>query len=191
VACWERGLDPGVRKTGGTQEGRLAIVVRDELPGDRQAIRTVVRLAFGRDDEADLVDALRDGGFVRASLVAEVERVVVGHILFSDLPIVGETGAVPALALAPLAVLPEYQRQGIGSQLIRTALDTCRAQSHGIVVVLGHPHFYQKFGFSSELARPLESPFSGKPSFMAAELIRGALKGVTGKVRYASPFGLA
>lgn len=174
-----------------TSEDPAEILVRAETADDHEAIRTVIRLAFGRDDEADLVDALRDGGYVRASLVAEVERVVVGHILFSDLPIVSETGAVPALALAPLAVLPEYQRQGIGSQLIRTALDTCRAQGHRIVVVLGHPDFYQKFGFSSELARPLESPFSGKPSFMAAELIRGALKGVTGKVRYASPFGLA
>ena len=193
VRCGVLGEWPGsgVRMTGGTQEGRLAIVVRDELPDDRQAIRAVHRLAFGRDDEADLVDALRDGGYVRASLVAEVERVIVGHILFSDLPIVGETGTVAALALAPLAVLPEYQRQGIGSQLIRAALDACRGQGHRIVVVLGHSEFYQKFGFSSELARLLESPFSGKPSFMALELVAGALQGVKGKVQYASPFGLA
>jgi len=168
-----------------------AIVVRDEMPDDRLAIREAIGLAFGREDEADLVDALRDGGFVRASLVAEVERVVVAHILLSDLRIVGATGTVAALALAPMAVLPEYQRRGIGSQLIRTALDACREQGHRIVVVLGHPHFYQRFGFSSELAGSLESPFSGKPSFMAGELIRGALKGVTGKVQYAAPFGLA
>ena len=176
--------------TGGTQEGRLAILVRDEMPGDRLAIRRVHRLAFGRDDEADLVDALLDGGYARASLVAEVERVVVGHILFSDLPIITEMGTVAALALAPMAVLPECQRQGIGSQLIRTALDTCRAQGHRIVVVLGHPDFYQKFGFSSELARSLESPFSGRPSFMAIELVAGALSGVSGKVRYAPSFGI-
>ena len=129
-------------------------MVRIEALGDRAAIHNVVRLAFGRDDEVNLVDALRDGGYVRASLIAEVERVVVGHILFSDLRIVGATGTVAALALAPLAVLPEYQRRGIGSQLIQTALDACREQGHRIVVVLGHPHFYQRFGFSSELARP-------------------------------------
>jgi putative acetyltransferase len=165
-------------------------VVRIEAIGDRAAIHNVHRLAFGRDDEADLVDALCDGGYVRASLVAEVERVVVGHILFSDLPIVGATGTVAALALAPLAVLPKFQRQGIGSQLIRTALDTCRAQGQRIVVVLGHSDFYQKFGFSSELARSLESPFSGRPSFMAIELVAGALSGVSGKIRYAPPFGI-
>jgi putative acetyltransferase len=169
----------------------LSIVVRGEVPGDRQAIREVTRLAFGRDDEALLVDALRDGGYVRASLVAEVERVVVGHILFSDLPIVGETGTVAALALAPMAVLPDYQRQGIGSQLIQSGLDACRAQGHRIVVVLGHPDFYRRFGFSSELARPLQSPFSGRASFMATELVAGALSGVSGKVQYPPPFGIA
>ncbi len=165
-------------------------MVRIEAFGDRAAIHNVHRLAFGRDDEADLVDALRDGGYVRASLVAEVERVVVGHILFSDLPIVGATGTVAALALAPMAVLPEYQRQGIGSDLIQRGLDACRGQGHRIVVVLGHPHFYRRFGFSSELACALESPFSGKPSFMAIELVAGALGGVSGKIRYAPPFGI-
>ncbi|HET6325994.1 MAG TPA: N-acetyltransferase [Planctomycetaceae bacterium] len=173
-----------------TPEWRVEILVRAETADDRQAVRTLISLAFGRDDEADLVEALRDGGYVRASLVAEVEQVVVAHILFSDLPIHDERDTVAALALAPLAVLPQYQRRGIGSHLTEAALDTCRTMGHRIVVVLGQPDFYRDFGFSSELARPLESPFSGKPSFMAAELIPGALKGVTGKAHYAPPFGI-
>ena len=113
---------------------------------------------------------------------------MVGHILLSGLPIVGETVTVPALALAPVAVVPDYQRQGIGSQLIERGLAICRDERHRIVVVLGHPDFYRRFGFSAELARPLDSPFTGKPSFMAIELVAGALDGVRGKVEYPPPF---
>jgi len=170
--------------------GKLPVLIHIETPADHKAIREVNRLAFGRDDEAQLVDALRDGGYLRVSLVAEVERLIVGHILFSDLPIVSETTTFPALALAPMAVMPEYQRQGIGSQLIRRGLDACREHGHRVVVVLGHPNFYQRFSFAPELARQLDSPFSGKASFMAMELVEGALNGVSGRVEYPPPFGI-
>jgi putative acetyltransferase len=162
--------------------------IRPETSADHQAIRHVNRLAFGQDAEASLVDALRDGGHVRLALVAEHAGRVVGHILFSDLPIVTGSGTVPALALAPLAVLPEFQNRGIGSALVRSGLDECRRQGHKIVVVLGHPHFYPRFGFSPKLAGHLESPFSGQDSFMALELVAGALAGVAGRVQYAPPF---
>src|SRR5215203_5315791 len=95
----------------------MSLVVRPESPEDRDAIRTANRLAFGQDDEATLVDALRDGGHARVSLVAEADGEVVGHILFSDLPIVTPVGTVGALSLAPMAVLPAQQRRGIGSML--------------------------------------------------------------------------
>jgi putative acetyltransferase len=169
----------------------LPLLIRIETPADQEGIRKVNRLAFGRDDEASLVDALRNGGYVRSSLVAEIDRQIVGHVLFSELPILSETATFPALALAPMAVLPEYQRQGIGSELIRRGLETCREQRHRIVIVLGHPDFYRRFGFASELARRLNSPFSGKESFMAMELVAGALNGVSGKVQYPPPFGIA
>src|SRR5215471_16638378 len=126
-------------------------LIRPETSADHEAIRHVNRLAFGQDDEARLVDALRDGGYLRVSLVAERAGQVVGHILFSDLPILTEAGAVPALALAPMAVLPGFQRQGIGSTLVCRGLDECRRQGHRIVVVVGHPHFYPRLGFSSKL----------------------------------------
>ena len=164
-------------------------LIRPEATADHDAIRHVNRLAFGKDAEARLVDALRDGGYVRASLVAEKDAQIVGHILFSDLPIITEAGAVPALALAPMAVLPGFQRQGIGSALVRRGLDECRRQGHRIVVVVGHPHFYPRFGFSSKLASALTSPFGGGDSWMALELVPGALDGVTGRVQYPPPFG--
>jgi putative acetyltransferase len=166
----------------------LNLNIRPETAADHHAIRHVNRLAFGQDEEARLVDALRDGGYVRASLVAEKDGQVVGHILFSDLPLVTKAGTVPALALAPLAVLPEHQNQGIGSALVRRGLEVCKEQGHRIVVVLGHPHFYQRFGFSSKLAAHLESPYSGRESFVAVELLPGALVGVTGRVQYPPPF---
>jgi putative acetyltransferase len=175
-------------KADGVETG-LALTVRPESTADHEPIRHVNRLAFGQDEEARLVDALREGSYVRLFLVAERAGQVVGHILFSDLPIITGAGSVPALALAPMAVLPELQRQGIGSALVRRGLEACRQQGHRVVVVLGHAHFYPRFGFSPKLAANLESPFSGGDSFMAVELVAGALDDVAGRVQYPPPFG--
>jgi putative acetyltransferase len=164
-------------------------LIRLEAAADHEAIRHVNSLAFGQDAEARLVDALREGGYVRASLLAEQVGKVVGHVLFSDLPIITETGTVPSLALAPMAVMPDYQRQGIGSALVRRGLEVCKEQGHRIVVVLGHAQFYPRFGFSSKLASALSSPFGGGDSWMALELVPEALAGVTGQVQYPPPFG--
>jgi putative acetyltransferase len=164
-------------------------MIRPERAGDPIAILEVHRLAFGRDDEGRLVDSLRSGGHARASLVAERDGRIVGHVLFSDLPIATPQGTVKALALAPLAVVPSHQRLGIGSALVREGLRACREAGHAIVVVLGHPEFYPRFGFSATLAERLRSPFSG-PAFMALELVPGALEGVAGEVRYPPPFGI-
>jgi putative acetyltransferase len=161
----------------------MSIIIRPESTADEDAIRHVNRLAFDQDEEARLVDALREGGFVRVSLVAEHEGQVVGHILFSDLPIIAGDGTVAALAPAPMAVLPELQREGIGSALVQSGLAACRQQGHRIVVVLGHAHFYPRFGFLPKLAANLESPFSGSDSYMAVELVPGALDGVVGRVQ--------
>jgi putative acetyltransferase len=163
--------------------------IRPETPTDHEAIRHVNRLAFGQDAEARLIDDLRDGGYLQVSLVAEQRGRVIGHILFSDLPIITGAGPVTALALAPMAVLPEFQNQGIGSVLVRRGLELCREQGNRIVVVLGHSHFYPRFGFSSKMAAHLASPFSGQESFMAMELVAGALDGVAGRVQYPPPFG--
>ena len=101
-------------------------VIRCETSADLDTIRHVNRLGFGQEAEARLVDALRDGGYVRVSLVAEQAGQIVGHVLFSALPIMTDTGTVTALALAPMAVLPEFQNQGIGSALARRGLEVCK-----------------------------------------------------------------
>lgn len=161
-------------------------LIRHETSADHEGIRQVNLLAFGGDAEARLVESLRDGKHVRVSLVAVVEDEIVGDIRFSDLLIRGDV-TTPALALAPLAVKPGHQNQGIGSELIRQGLETCKQAGHRIIIVVGHPHFYQRFGFSAERTSRLESPYSGE-SFMAAELVLGALDGVSGKVVYPPPF---
>jgi putative acetyltransferase len=165
------------------------LLIRPETPDDHAAIREINRQAFGQDDEGLLVDALREQGYTRLSLVAVEGGHPVGHILFSDLPIITPESTVPALSLAPLAVIPAHQRRGVGSALVRHGLEACAEQGHRIVIVLGHPRFYPRFGFSADLTRPLRSPFSGE-AFMAVELVPGALAGVVGEVRYPPPFGI-
>jgi putative acetyltransferase len=162
--------------------------IRPETPDDRMAVRAVNRHAFGGDGEADLVERLRADGLVIASLVAVAGGKVIGHILFSALPIEIPEGDVRAAALAPMAVLPSHQRQGIGGALIRAGLAACRNAGIEAVVVLGHPDYYPRFGFSADAARKLHAPFSG-PALMALELTRGVLAG-GGRVRYPAAFGL-
>jgi putative acetyltransferase len=162
--------------------------IRPETSADRAAIFEVHRMAFGQDAEAKLVDDLRDGGFVRLSLVAEVDCEIVGHILFSRLPIITNTGMVEALSLAPMSVLPSQQRKGIGSRLVEEGTRLCQAAGHKIVLVLGHPSFYPRFGFSANLAQSLASPFGSRDSWMAMELAPGVLAGVVGRADYPPPF---
>ena len=164
-------------------------MIRFENSQDRAAVYAINKAAFGRPDEADLVDRLREDGVVLTSFVAELENRVVGHILFSRMSIETPGGSIPAVALAPLAVLPNYQRQGIGGQLIRYGLNLMRQQSEQIVIVVGHPDYYPRFGFSSQKASCIESPFPSD-AFMAMELEPGALDGVRGKVKYPLAFGL-
>jgi putative acetyltransferase len=168
------------------------MIIRRENSGsidERQSIRTVNEAAFGGPDEAELVDNLREHGFTLISLVAEGDNGIVGHVLFSRMWIESPGGLVPAVALAPVAVLPEYQRRGIGERLIRKGLALLRDRGEEIVIVVGHPDYYPRFGFSSDNARTLESPFPSD-AFMAMELKAAALAGVRGRVKYPAPFGV-
>jgi putative acetyltransferase len=166
----------------------MRVAIRPEADQDRAAIWSVNQAAFEGDAEANLVDALRDGGFAEVSLVAEVDGEIVGHILFSRVVIGTKVGTVDALSLAPMVVLPMHQRRGIGSRLVEAGLEACREAGHRIVVVLGHPKFYPRFGFSAERARRLESPFGGGEAWMALELVPGVLVSVEGRVEYSPPF---
>jgi putative acetyltransferase len=166
-----------------------SITVRVERAEDAAAIRGINLAAFGGPIEADLVETLRADGAVLLSLVAEVARQTVGHILFSRMWIDGDHGSTSAVALAPVAVLPEFQKRGVGTALVNRGIELVRAAGERITFVLGEPQYYQRFGFSTANTASIRTPFP-PANFMALELVPGALAGVAGAVRYPAAFGL-
>lgn len=167
------------------------VTIRAEQSDDYAAVAEVNRLAFGQDNEAQLVAELRKAEDFdpSLSLVAECDGGVVGHILFSAIRIETQRGEVGALALAPMAVLPDYQGQGIGSALVREGLEACRRAGQRIVVVLGHAEYYPRFGFTPASEYDVKAPFSvPDEAFMLLGLDSGALDGISGVVRYPAAF---
>ncbi len=165
------------------------ITVRPEQPEDHAAVFEVNRRAFDTDAEARLVEALRPVARPLCSLVAVEGGQVVGHILFTPVTVAGTAGA---MALGPMAVVPEHQRRGIGSRLVRAGLDACRALGASVVFVLGHAAYYPRFGFRP--AAPLGLRYKHPdfdPHFMVIELRPGALHGMTGEVVYHPAFEAA
>lgn len=146
-------------------------MIRYARPADRPAIAQVVEAAFGQADEARLVERLRASGDALFELVSDDGGDVNGHILFSRLW--ADSQHLYA-ALAPLAVRPGLQRAGVGSALVRASLDSAREfGAHGIIV-LGHPAYYPRFGFSADAAAQVRSVYAGGPGFMALALEPGA-----------------
>jgi len=164
------------------------IEIRAERPGDEAAIRHVNEHAFGAPGEARLVDQLRAAHKAVVSLVAVRGDDLVGHILFSPVTIAEAPPSLRAVGLAPMAVLPEYQHQGIGSRLVNEGLAACRAAGYDAVVVLGHVGFYPRFGFSKAGDAGLENEYGATDAFMVRELRGGALTHVSGLVTYAPEF---
>ena len=166
-------------------------IIRAETAKDFDAVRKLNKKAFKGNSESKLVDALRESdGFIPGlSLVAEKGGKVVGHILFSPVRIKDLSSAVPALALAPMAVLPDCQNQGIGSELVKYGLNECKRSGHKIIVVVGHPEYYPRFGFVKAGEKGLKLPFEAPDEvFMALELVPGALNGVKGTIEYPKEF---
>ncbi len=164
------------------------IIYEGTTQAHRARVRKLLEAAFGRSDEAELVDALDDGGYVLCSLVACDEGRVIGHVAFSTLIVEQAEGVVRAAALAPLAVAEDQRGKGIGSELVRRGLVGSGRLGCDAVIVLGDPAFYGRFGFSSELGARLSCPFGG-PCFMALELLPASLSR-GGRVIYPPPFGL-
>jgi putative acetyltransferase len=164
-------------------------VVREERPEDIAAIHHVNEQAFGRPDEADLVDKLRERGKATLSLVAEEDDRILGHILFSPVTIDAADNTLSALGLAPMAVLPQHQRRGIGSLLVRTGLEECRKAGQTCVVVLGHPEYYPRFGFVPAARYGIKSEFDvPDEAFMIIELSPGVLSRRRGIAKYQPEF---
>lgn len=169
----------------------LVVEIRQEEARDFPAVYNLNSKAFNRKEEARLVDRLRlsDAFISGLSLVAIVENKVVGHILFSKAKIVDGEKEVESLALAPMAVIPEMQRQKIGSRLIKYGLDKAREYGYKSVIVLGHPDYYSKCGFVPTIRWQIRPPFNvPENAFMAMELEEGGLSGVKGTVKYAREF---
>ncbi len=164
------------------------IEIRDEQEGEHQEIRQVIVAAFGGDIEANLVELLRDRNKAPIALVAVSDNTIVGHIMFSPVTITLAPKAYRAVGLAPLSVLPELQRQSIGSMLAREGLKKCAEAGFKIVVVLGSHHYYPRFGFSRASLYGLDNEYDADEHFMAIELKHGALDKVSGTVRYSPEF---
>jgi len=167
------------------------LIIRPEKPGDTAEIRYLNEQAFGRPAEAQLVDTLRARGNIILSLVGVRNDHVVGHILFSPVTVETERGALPVAGLAPMAIMPTLQRQGIGSLLVTAGLDVCREAGLAGVVVLGHPDYYPRFGFVPASDYGIQSEYAVPEGvFMAIELRAGVLRGHAGLAKYAPEFQL-
>ncbi|HZD41002.1 MAG TPA: N-acetyltransferase [Terriglobales bacterium] len=162
--------------------------VRPETEADRASVRAVNEAAFATLAEADLVEALNGRGVSLVSLVAETDSKVVGHILFSPVSLTHHA-RLKIAGLGPMAVVPDYQRRGFGSALVREGLSRCGDLGFCAAVVVGHPEYYRRFGFVPAGHYALRCEYEVPADvFMVAELEAGALNGASGLVRYDEAF---
>lgn len=162
--------------------------IRAEQESDYAAIKAVNEAAFGSMEEAGLVEMLRKQISPLISLVADIGEKIVGHILFSPVELTGYP-QLNIMGLAPMAVLPNYQNQGIGSQLVSAGLKQCEDLGVGAVVVLGHARYYPRFGFKPSSQFGIECEYDvPEELFMIKELKPGYLQGATGVIKYHDAF---
>ncbi|MCX5778319.1 MAG: N-acetyltransferase [Elusimicrobia bacterium] len=169
----------------------MKIDIRPEEEPDYKAIYQLIDKAFGRNNEALLIDTLRKTPeFVPGlSLVGRYCDKVVGHVLMYPVAIVEGDKRTITLALEPISVLPAYQKKGIGSKLVKVGLSKAKKLGFGSVVVVGHPEYYPQFGFMPAGRWNIKVPFEATDNVvMAIELIPGALENAAGTVSYPSPF---
>lgn len=174
-----------------------SLALRPEMPDDLPGIRLVEEAAFAHHNEADLVDLARGRGKTTLSMVAVQDGGVLGHALFTPVTFDPSTGprrehssecSGRGLGLGPIAVLPEFQRTGIGSRLMRAGLEHVRRLNYGFVVLLGDPAYYSRFGFIPGRALGLSSDYGDGDEFQALELRPGMLADMPGKVKYIPEF---
>jgi putative acetyltransferase len=174
-------------------KGKNVITIRNEQPGDEAQIYEVNYQAFERKQEAEVVDALRTSCPEGVSLVAEEDGKLVGHILFTPTVIESEGRSIMGTGLAPMAVLPRYQRRGIGSALVRAGLEAMRKAGEPFVIVVGHPGFYPKFGFERASKYGIRCEYDQVPdeAFMIVVYDEDKIKGINGVAKERPEFAAA
>ncbi len=167
------------------------VIIRPETEKDYAKITQVNDLAFGQKNEGLLVEKLRqtENYIPKLSLVAELNKEVIGHILFYPVTVHSCGSTYSTLSLGPMAVIPAYQRKGVGRQLVFEGLEAAKALGHESVIVIGHPDYYPRFGFRLASKWDIQSPFEVPVEvFLALELVEGALRGKRGTVEYPKEF---
>jgi putative acetyltransferase len=165
------------------------MLIRGEQDKDRDSIFRVNAAAFETSAEANLVNVLREEGGSFVSLVAEDNAIIVGHIMFSPVSLINHPRH-KLMGLGPMAVVPEFQRTGIGAALVKAGLTECERLGVGAVVVLGHPDYYPRFGFKPAIQSGIRCEFHvPEDVFMVVELQPGFLAGTAGMVKYHPSFG--
>ena len=166
------------------------IEVREEKKEDYDAVQIVNDRAFGTSEEGRIVHKLREVCPETLSLVAVSDKKIVGHIFFSPVTIDHEDTQIVGMGLAPMAVLPEFQNQGIGSLLVQEGLRRIKETECPFIIVCGHIHYYPRFGFERASKYGLKCQWDGVPdeAFMAIILNKSAMAGISGVAKYRSVF---
>jgi putative acetyltransferase len=169
----------------------MCLTIRSETLADYAAIRAINTAAFGRPAEAQVVERVRERPDFNPefSLVAEHDGEVVGHVLLSEMHLEDAEKSAKLLGLGPVAVRPDYQRQGIGSKLILEGLSRAKSAGYRAVILVGHPTYYPRFGFVPASRYGLQSTYNVPDDvFLALPLYEGALDGLHGMVHYSPAF---
>jgi len=167
----------------------LNILITEENESDFDQVWNLNIKAFGREDEAKLVNILRYSGISYISLTAKRNNKILGHILFTPVKLIGNNKNLKIMGLGPMAVNPGYQRQGIGTKLIIAGIEACKNEGYDAVVVLGHPEYYPKFGFVQSSNYGISCEYDAPTeAFMILELTKGVLKGKSGIIKYNNAF---
>lgn len=165
------------------------VTIRPEKQEDAVAIRHVNNQAFGQETESEIIEKLRNRGVLTILLIAILNSEIIGHIAFSTVVVESESSSFQAIALGPMAVLPEYQRKGIGSELVRIGINECQRLGHELAVGLGHPDYYPRFGFVPARPKAIDCEFEvPEEAWMFLELREGALAGRRGTVKFQPEF---
>lgn len=169
------------------------MIIRQETREDNKSVHALNELAFGQSLEADIVDKLRNNCDDLLSLVAVENERIVGHILFSPAEIEGPRGLLKGMGLAPMAVLPDRQRQGIGTLLINKGIEELKKLSCPFIIVLGHQEYYPRFGFERASLYGIKCQWGGVPdeAFMVLWLEKSKAGQVSGLARYREEFNQA